>query len=43
MDSSWLGMIPLALFTLFAVMYHIGHVEYDKEQREKNNNLKNKS
>ena len=36
MDSSWLGMIPLALFTLFGVMYHIGHVEYDKEQEEKN-------
>ncbi len=43
MDSSWLGMIPLALFTLFGVMYHIGHVEYDKHQQEKNNNTQHKS
>ena len=25
-----LGMIPLTLFTIFAILYHIGHVEYDK-------------
>ena len=24
------GMIPLAVFTLLAVMYHVGHKEYDK-------------
>ena len=27
------GMIPLALFTIFAIMYHIGHIEYDKLQK----------
>jgi len=28
-----IGMIPLALFTLVAVMYHIGHNEYKKGKR----------
>lgn len=28
-----LGMIPLALFTLIAIMYHIGHNEYKKGKR----------
>jgi hypothetical protein len=27
------GMIPLALFTLVAIMYHIGHNEYKKGKR----------
>jgi len=25
-----MAMSPLILFTLFAVMYHLGHKEYDK-------------
>ena len=25
------GMMPLVLFTIFAVMYHIGHNEYNKK------------
>ena len=28
-----IGMIPLALFTLVAIMYHIGHNEYEKGKR----------
>jgi hypothetical protein len=27
------GMIPLALFTLIAVMYHVGHNEYKKGKK----------
>ncbi len=36
-----LGILGLGLFTLFAVMYHIGHREYDKRypQKEKDNEL----
>lgn len=30
-----LTMLPLGLFTLFAVMYHIGHEEYKKGKRIK--------
>jgi len=25
------GMIPLALFTIIAIIYHIGHNEYKKD------------
>jgi len=32
MDNIY-GMIPLVLFTAFAVMYHIGHIEYDKKNK----------
>ncbi len=28
-----IGMIPITLFTIFAVLYHIGHVEYDKTHK----------
>jgi len=30
------GMIPLAVFTLLAIMYHIGHKEYNKKYNPKN-------
>lgn len=29
------GMIPLTLFTIFAILYHIGHKEYDKKNSPK--------
>jgi len=29
------GMIPLAVFTLLAIMYHIGHNEYNKKYHPK--------
>ena len=29
------GMIPLTLFTIVAIMYHIGHIEYDKQHHIK--------
>jgi len=28
------GMIPLTLFTIFGLIYHIGHVEYDKTYKD---------
>jgi hypothetical protein len=33
MENNIIGMIPLALLTLVAVMYHIGHNEYKKGKR----------
>ena len=27
------GMIPLTLFTIFGLIYHIGHVEYEKDKK----------
>ena len=33
--ESLYGMIPLALFTLFAVVYHIGHNEFTKRNAVK--------
>jgi hypothetical protein len=32
------GLIPLILFTLVAILYHIGHNEYDKKYGDKNGN-----
>jgi len=29
------GMIPLTLVTIIAVLYHIGHIEYEKGNRLK--------
>jgi len=31
--ENYIGMIPLTLFTLFTVMYHVGHEEYKKGKR----------
>lgn len=31
--ETFIGMIPLALFTLIAIMYHVGHNEYKKGKR----------
>ena len=33
MMYDFLGMLPITLFTIFAILYHIGHVEYDKTQK----------
>jgi len=32
-NSSTLGMLPMIIFTIFAVMYHFGHKEYDKRKK----------
>jgi hypothetical protein len=33
--EGYIGFIPLALFTIVAIMYHIGHNEYNKGKRAK--------
>ena len=32
--NNLIGMLPLALFTLVAIMYHIGHNEYKKRKNK---------
>jgi hypothetical protein len=33
--QDYIGFIPLALFTIIAIMYHVGHNEYKKGKRAK--------